>query len=302
MLAEAPVKTRAGLVDTIYNQITRGDQMRGPTGFNMWLALDAFSLAIDNYPGFPSDPGVPVYGSAGFDYARGNWLIGGALTVGGQKASFAQNFGSFTDDEFAASLYGSYRNGPLWTLAIGSAGTIHDKVDRTVPIGITLQNNTATTNGADVSLASLTGYDFVSGPFTHGPVGGIVLQRVNIDAFTESGSFTSLSFGGQTRDSAVTALGYRASFAAGPWQPFAQILWDHELASTDRLVTASLTTIAAPSYAMPAVVLGRDWASAMLGTTYTWGKRYTALVAFTANAAQDSAAVYGGQIGINVAF
>jgi outer membrane lipase/esterase len=302
MLAEAPVKTRAALVDAIYDQITQGDRNRGPTGFNMWATIDARSLAIDNYPGFPSDPGVPVYGSVGFDYARGSWLVGGALTIGGQKASFAQNFGSFTQKEFAASAYGGWRSGALWTLAIGSVGTIHYDVNRTVPIGITLQGNAATTNGTNLSLASFSGYDFVNGRFTHGPVGGVVLQRVGIDGFTESGSFTSLGFASQTRDSAVTALGYRASFDVGPWRPFAQVLWDHELASTDRLVTASLTTIAAPSFSMPAVVLGRDWASATLGTTFAWDKRWTALFAVSAQAAQDSATVYGGQVGINVAF
>jgi uncharacterized protein YhjY with autotransporter beta-barrel domain len=39
------------------------------------------------------------------------------------------------------------------------------------------------------------------------------------------------------------------------WHPFAQVLWDHEFKG---VVTASLTTIAAPSDSMPAVVLGRD--------------------------------------------
>jgi outer membrane lipase/esterase len=165
-----------------------------------------------------------------------------------------------------------------------------------------MQSNTATTRGSNISLASFTGYDIVSGRFVHGPIAGITLQRVFIDGFTEAGSFTSLSFASQTRDSAVTALGYRASFTAGPWQPYAQLTWNHELASLDRSVTASLTTIAAPSFAMPAVVPGRDWASATIGTTYSWDKRYTALVGFTSQIAQDGATVYGGQIGLNVAF
>ena len=302
MLAEAPVKTRAALVDTIYNQISQGDRNRGPTGFNVWTSIDVMSLAIDNFPGFPSDPGVPVYGSFGVDYARGPWLVGGALTIGGQKANFSQNFGSFTQKEFAASAYGAWRDGPLWTVAIGTAGTIHYDVNRTVPIGITLQPNAASTNGINLSLASFTGWDFVNGWLTHGPVGGIVLQRVGVNGFTESGSFTSLGFASQTRDSAVTAVGYRVAVDAGRWRPFAQLLWDHELASTDRLVTASLTTIAAPSFSMPAVVLGRDWAAATLGTTFAFDKRFTALFAISAQAAQDSATVYGAQVGINVAF
>ena len=53
----------------------------------------------------------------------------------------------------------------------------------------------------------------------------------------------------------------------GMWRPFAKLVWNHELASTDRSVTASLTTVAAPSYWMPAVVLGRDWSTGTVGTT-----------------------------------
>jgi len=302
MLAEAPVKTRAAVVDTIYQQITQGDRQRGPSGFNIWATIDAMSLALDNYPGFPSDPGIPVYGSVGFDKAVGTWLFGGALTLGGQQASFAQNFGGFSQDELAASLYAAHRIGALWGLAIASGGTIRDNVNRNVPIGITLQGNTAIANGSNFSLAGFTGFDVVSGNLTHGPLAGVVLQRVFIGGFTESGGFTSLAFASQVRDSAVTALGYRASLDLGAWRPYAQVLWDHELASPDRLVTASLTTIAAPSFSMPAVVLGSDWASASVGTTYSWDKRYTALIGLTGEVAQGGVTAYGGQLGLNVAF
>jgi outer membrane lipase/esterase len=302
MLAEAPVKTRAAVVDTIYQQITQGDRQRGPSGFNIWATIDATYLALDNYPGFPSDPGIPVYGSVGFDKAIGTWLFGGALSLGGQKASFAQNFGGFSQDEFAASVYAAHRIGALWGLAIASGGTIRDDVNRTVPIGITLQGNTAVTSGSNFSLAGFTGFDFITGNLTHGPLAGVVLQRVFIDGFTESGSFTSLAFASQVRDSAVTSLGYRASLDLGAWRPYAQVLWDHELVSPDRLVTASLTTIAAPSFSMPAVVLGSDWASATVGTTYSWDKRYTALIGLTGEVAQGGVTAYGGQLGLNIAF
>ena len=53
-------------------------------------------------------------------------------------------------------------------------------------------------------------------------------------------------------------LGYQANFDWGVWHPFAQVVWDHEFDPLSRVVTASLTNIAAPSYSMPAVVLGRD--------------------------------------------
>ena len=88
---------------------------------------------------------------------------------------------------------------------------------------------------------------------------GMVLQRVHIGGFTESGSFTSLAFDDQDRNSAVSRLGYQVTFDAGAFRPFAKAVWNHEFADTDRTVTAYLTTITAPGFSMPAVVLGKDW-------------------------------------------
>jgi outer membrane lipase/esterase len=114
-----------------------------------------------------------------------------------------------------------------------------------VPIGITLQFNNGNTSGHNWSVAA-EGAKFRNGAVTHGPVVGLTAQRISVNGFTETGSFTSLGFGDQTGDSLVSTLGYRASLNWGPWQPFAQLAWNHELADTNRDVTAFLTTIAAP--------------------------------------------------------
>jgi outer membrane lipase/esterase len=141
----------------------------------------------------------------------------------------------------------------------------------------------------------------------HGPVAGIVLQHIRVDGFTETdpfasiGGFTALAFADQTRNSAVSELGYRASIDLGMWRPFAKFVWNHEWASTDRSVTASLTSVAAPSYFMPAVVLGKDWATGTIGTTATIAQGVTAYATFTGQMAQRDVVAYGGQVGLNVA-
>jgi outer membrane lipase/esterase len=137
---------------------------------------------------------------------------------------------------------------------------------------------------------------------THGPVTGLILQQARIGGFTESGSFTSLSFGGQIRDSEIGVLGYQARFDCGKWHPFAEVVWDHEFDPLDRMVTASLTTIAAPSYSLPAVVLGRDRATATVGTQVTLTPTWSGMASFTAQLGQDHATVFGGLIGLNYAF
>ncbi len=301
-LAEAPVKTRAAVVNAIVNQIDISAQDARPGRYNTWVTGDVSYLKMQNYPGFPNDPGNPISLTAGFDYKYNReWLIGGALSGGSTKQSFSTT-GSFSTDEFAMSLYGAYRNAAWWGDIIGSAGALHDNVNRLVPIGITIQPNNGKATGTNYSLDLEGGYNFMFAGLKHGPLAGILLQRVDIGSFTESGSFTSLAFGDQLRNSAVSELGYQVRYDVGIWQPFAKLVWNHELASTNRLVTAYLTTIAAPGYAMPAVIFGNDWGTATAGTTIKIANNITGLVSGYAQFAEKNVTVYGAQIGVNIAF
>jgi outer membrane lipase/esterase len=301
-LAENAVKARTRFVTATQNQIDVSQDQRGPAGFNAWVTGDISHLGMNNYDHFPDDPGTPVMLAAGVDFRLSRQLIvGGVISTSTQRSSFSTT-GNFTDDEIAGSLYAGYRGGPWWGNAILTYGHLAFAVNRDVPIGITVQHNNGSTDGSDWSLATEGGYKFRNGWFTHGPIIGLTLQRVNVSDFTESGSFTSLSFGDQVRNSAISALGYRATIDWGAWRPFGQVVWNHELANTDRDVTAFLTTVTAPGYSMPAVVLGRDWGTASIGTTWKVGKNMTALGAFTAEFGQRDATSYGAQLGLNIAF
>lgn len=306
MLAESAVKTRAALVDTIYNHVTR-DGAPGPNGFKAWISGDLQHLSFTNYASYPGDPDTPVSGTVGLDVGgqdgADSWLVGGALSVGRDSATFAQNFGGFDQRELVLSAYGLYRTGPFWGTAIASAGSLRDNINRTVPIGITIQQNAASTTGTNYSAAAFGGYEVTWDRLTHGPLFGATAQSVHVAGFTETGSFTSLSFGDQNRDSAVTALGYQVSADLGLFRPFAQLAWNHEMLQTaDRQVSASLTTIVAPSYAMPAIAVGKDWATGLGGTMIALGERCTALLAMRGQVGQSTASAFGGQVALSVAF
>jgi hypothetical protein len=66
-------------------------------------------------------------------------------------------------------------------------------------------------------------------------------------------------------------------------------------------VRAALTTIAAPSYEMPAVKPGKDWAAATLGTTVKFTNGLTGLASITTQIGQTGVTTYGGRIGLNYA-
>jgi len=112
---------------------------------------------------------------------------------------------------------------------------------------------------------------------------------------------TALSYASQVRDSAVTRLGYQARVDIGIWSPYVKLTWDHELIPNDRSVTASLTTITAPSYSMPAVALGKDWGTGTIGSTVALGRGMTAYASFTGQFGQNQATFYSGRAGLNVA-
>ena len=89
-LAEAPVKTRTALVETIFQQISLSERARKVGTFNAWVSGDISSVTMSNtYPGFPTDPGTPGMVTVGADYLwLPDWLVGGAVSVGTTRQSF----------------------------------------------------------------------------------------------------------------------------------------------------------------------------------------------------------------------
>ena len=327
-LAEAPVKTRATMLNTIDNQIAVS--LSQPGIYHGWVSGDVSWLKMTSpYSGFPDDPGTPVAAVAGFDFrVTPNWLLGVAFSVGGTRQTFSLG-GDYKLREYTVSGYAAYLNGPFWGNIVATAGSLRYDTNRQVPIGITIQPNNGSTSGSNPSLFLETGYNFTTPlgyaylPYlsksraagtafnlVHGPVAGITLQRVRVNGFQESdafaalGGFTALAFAAQTRKSAVTELGYKASMNIGYWQPFAKLVWNHELdRNTDREVTAFLTTnTIAPGYSLPAVYFGENWGTASIGTGLKLAQNVTGYAAFNSQFAEDNVTIYGGQVGVNVAW
>lgn len=67
-------------------------------------------------------------------------------------------------------------------------------------------------------------------------------------------------------------------------------------------MTASLLSIAAPSYSLPAVVSGKDWGTATVGTRLRLAPNVTGYAMFNSSFGQNNVTTYGGQLGLNVAF
>lgn len=315
LLAEAPIKARASMVESFRNNIpvefgTVGEQRSWKNG-----AVGQSKLRND-FIGTISDSATPIAMTAGMDYQISkNWLVGGGFSISDAKQPLSTG-GSFTQDELAISAYSAYRKFGAWFNSIATAGVIDSTVNRRVPLGITTQRNQGTSIGTNVSMAIQTGYDFNSRigwiftpgkevKITHGPVLGVVAQQANIHGFTESnadGNLTALSFGAQRRNSAVTELGYQTSINLGMLTPFAKISHQHELVNDNRLITTSLTTVTAPSYTMPAAQSARNWTASTIGVRARINSTTSGYAALGTQYGPGIASNYNASVGVSVSF
>lgn len=305
LLAEAPVQGGLARAATIQGQIDLSAKNRGESGVNVWASGGVGSLNLKTTTGFPDSSGTPFTGSAGVDYQTHFGLIlGAAFTAGTQTQNFSQDGGRFDQNDQAFSLYTAYKAGPVWGNAVASYGLYQDKITRPVTLGLFPDQNTADTSGHSLALALRLGGDITLGPVTTGPVAGLVLQQVSIKSFIESGTsgVTALSFGGQTRDSVVSQLGWRVLMDVDRWQPFAEAKWNHEFAGKDRRVKAAITTAIAAPYSMDAAPVTTDWGTVSIGTTFKINDTVSLRGSVSTMFSNPQVATYGGELGVNVSF
>jgi len=313
LLPELAVQSGLTRAAGLQGQIELTSQHRGPTGVNVWIGGAAGALTLNNDSGFPGVAGTPFAGSLGADYQTPCGLIlGAAFSAGVQTQQFSLGAGHFDQHDQAISLYAAYQTGPVWGNVAASYGWLRDTIARDAALGLFTDQNTATAQGRSLALAFRAGGDMRWGPVTTGPVAGLVLQQIRLDGFAETGAssalagangVTALSFGRQTRDSAVSQLGWRVSATAGDWRPFAEAKWNHELADqSNRRVKAALTSATAAPYALDAAPTATDWATGMVGASYTINERVMVRGAATAMAFNPQTVSYGGELGLSVSF
>ncbi|MGA7713133.1 MAG: autotransporter domain-containing protein [Rhizomicrobium sp.] len=302
LITESAVQSGLSRIADVQSQIDLSAQRSD--AFNAWTSAGANDLAIKNAPGFAAVRGKPWRGSFGMDYGVGSGgVLGAAFTLGGETAHFSSG-GGFVQFDQTGSIYAGFTSGRLWSHAVASYGIFQNDITRQAMLGLYTDVNHGETSGHTLALALRGGGDFALAGATTGPVLGVVLQQVRLGAFTETGTSgtTALSFGGQTRDSAVTQLGWRASMVWADVQPFAEVEWDHELHSNGTSVAAALTTAPTAPYSMDAAPVASDWATASLGASYRVSSCIAlkgTLSSVVANSRVDN---YGGELSLSVRF
>ena len=70
----------------------------------------------------------------------------------------------------------------------------------------------------------------------------------------------------------------------------------------EKTISTSLTTIAAPAYALPAAALPRNWATATAGAKFAINDTLTGYVSANLRSGGGGSGGFGASVGLNLAF
>ena len=259
------------------------------TGSRWWADLRGDFQRYDH--GKHYDGAGPAL-TVGMDWGSDGLSWGGFLGYGAQGNDWGARRGNWDQSEVSIGGYAGW-NGEsgAWVNGQLSYSRIDFDIERQVPLGPALRTHTASTDGSNLTVAVQGGWDFGDGALRHGPVLGVVAQRIEVDGFAESDPTlsTSLAYPDQEFDSLVGSAGWQLAYTIHDHLvPYARITIDREFEDeATQAFGRSQSIVGSLPYAVPGVEYDQSW------TTLTFGAR-TKLFGLDANI---GASVNNGQKG-----
>ena len=211
----------------------------------------------------------------GVDWTRGGLVYGGFGGFGRQVMDWGLRRGDFRQDDATLGGYLGWSNDHLWVNGQLSYTRLGYDLDRKVRLGPATRTYSSDTDGDNVAAAVNAGWNFGDGAFRHGPVLGLLAQRIEIDGFAEERpeESTSLAFPNQEFDSLIGSAGWQLSYDAGTLQPFARLTWDREFEDVPEQAWAQSQSVAGSlPYAVPGVAFDDSYGTLTFGTrARLWG-------------------------------
>ena len=202
----------------------------------------------DNYDG--AGPAL----TAGLGWASGALAYGGFAGYGRQSNDWGLRRGDWDQSEATVGGFiGWHGESGAWVNGQLSYSRVDFDINRQVPLGPVTRVHRGSTDGKNLTAALQAGWTFGDGALKHGPVLGVVSQRIDVDGFAESdpASSTSLAFPDQSFDSLIGSVGWQASYAINEHlAPYARLTVDREFEdSAEEAFARSQTT--GLDYAVP---------------------------------------------------
>ena len=206
--------------------------------------------------------------TGGVDWRSGNMVYGGFLGYGRSSLDFGRRAGDFDQSDASIGGYLGWRMGAGWVNGQLAYTKVNYDIDRDVHLGIATRRHHGSTDGRNLTAGVEGGWEFGTGGFKHGPVLGLLSQRIDIDGFAEDQATlsTALSYPDQTFDSLIGKVGWQARFDAGSVTPYTRVTLDREFEDAPRQAFARSQTLGATGdYAVPGVAFDDSYVTAQFG-------------------------------------
>jgi outer membrane lipase/esterase len=206
--------------------------------------------------------------TGGVDWKSGNLVYGGFAGFGRSSFDWGQRMGEFDQHDATLGGYIGWRSGSAWVDGQLSYSRVNYDLDRRVELGRAERIHHGSTDGNVLTLGAEGGWEFGSGAFKHGPVIGVLSQRIDVDGFAEDQATlsTSLAYPDQSFDSLIGKLGWQAHVDGGAVMPYARLTVDREFEDQPEQAFARSQTLSATGdYAVPGVAFDDTYATLQFG-------------------------------------
>lgn len=206
--------------------------------------------------------------TAGLAWGSGQLTYGGFAGYGRQANDWGRRRGDWDQSEATlGGFVGWQADSGAWLGAQLSYSQLDIDTQRQVPIGPALRVHRGDTDGSNLTAALHAGWRMGEGALRHGPVLGVVAQRIEIDGFAESdpASSSSLAFPDQDFDSLVGSVGWQVDYTINPHlAPYARLTVDREFedGAAEAFATSQSTGLA---YGVPGLDYDDTWSTLTLG-------------------------------------
>jgi outer membrane lipase/esterase len=207
--------------------------------------------------------------TVGVDWRSGALTFGGFGGYGRQGHDWGNRGGSFDQSEASIGGYlGWASDAGGWVNAQASYSQLGYDIERNANLGQATRVHRADVDGSNASFGVNGGWEFGDGALRHGPVAGVLAQKIEIDGFAESDPqlSTSLAYPEQSFDSLIGSVGWQLRLDAGAFQPYARATVDREFEDHPDQAFARLQSMpGTQDYAVPGVAFDDSYGTLMFG-------------------------------------
>ena len=207
--------------------------------------------------------------TGGVDWTSGNFVYGGFAGLSRNAYDFGLRGGDFDQTEGTLGGFAGWYGDNVWVNGQLSYTLAKYDVNRDVVLGPVTRTHSGSPDGSNITFGVNAGFNFTGEALTHGPVLGVLMQRIDVDGYAEDQPTlsTALAYPDQSFDSMITSLGWQASYKINDHlTPYTRMTWDMEHEDQAEEAFARSQSIAGSlEYAVPGLEFDDTYLTLQIG-------------------------------------